>query len=75
MSDGFIGWEVNLGLDWKLLEGLTFKGRGSYRQPGQYFKEAYQSVVPDASGTESTGAVLHHRHAIVAFQGAFLIRF
>ncbi len=75
VSDGFIGWEMNFGLDWKLLEGLTFKGRGSYWQPGNYFKEAFQSVVFDEDGTVTTRGVLRQRHPIVAFQGSFLIEF
>lgn len=37
VSDGFMGWEMNFGLDWKLLEGLTFTERYSYWQPGYWF--------------------------------------
>jgi hypothetical protein len=75
VSDGFIGWEMNYGIDWKLLEGLTFRGRYSYWQPGAWFKEAYQSVVFDSTGNVTTTGVLESRDAIQALQGSFVINF
>ena len=75
MSDGFIGWEMNYGIDWKLLEGLTFRGRYSYWQPGEWFREAYQSVVFDPTGNVTTTGVLESRDAIQALQGSFVINF
>ena len=37
-----LGWEVNLGLDWKILESATFKLLCAWWQPGSWFKWAYQ---------------------------------
>jgi hypothetical protein len=74
VSDGFIGWELNLGCDWKLLEGLTFKTRYSYWQPGEWFAEAYQAV-GIVGGAVDQSAVLETRDAIQAFQGSLLIEF
>jgi hypothetical protein len=74
VSDGFIGWEVNLGCDWKLLEGLTFKTRYSYWQPGDWFTEAYQATVV-RNGVVDRNGVLESRDAIQAFQGSLLVEF
>jgi len=80
VEDGFIGWEANFGVDWKLLEGLTFKTRYSYWQPGDYFKEAWQAVgvfggavVP--VGTVGVGALYVSRDPIQCVQGSILIEF
>jgi len=80
VEDGFIGWEANFGVDWKLLEGLTFKTRYSYWQPGDYFKEAWQAVglfggavVP--AGTTGVGALYVSRDPIQCVQGSILIEF
>ena len=35
-----LGWEVSVGVDWKLLENLTTRLRGAYWQPGGWFKYA-----------------------------------
>lgn len=54
IPDDFLGWEVTAGADWKLLEGLTFKARGAYWQPGGWFKFACidkRFVTFDAGGT------------------------
>ncbi|MCA1961319.1 MAG: hypothetical protein LDL33_11050 [Desulfomonile sp.] len=79
VEDGFIGWEANFGVDWKLLEGLTFKTRYSYWQPGDFFKEAWQAVgvfggavVP---GTTGPGALYLSRDPIQCVQGSILIEF
>jgi hypothetical protein len=79
-SDGFLGWEVNFGVDWKLLEGLTWTTRYAYWQPGEWFEEAYQAVLPGADesgGTWGAGFVgpLKGRDAIHAFKGALVIDF
>jgi hypothetical protein len=75
VSDGFIGWEVNVGQEWKLLENLMFKTRYSYWQPGDWFVEAYQAVVVAANGEALTSAVLHSRDPIHAFQTSICIDF
>jgi hypothetical protein len=41
VPDNYLGWEVDAGVDWKLLEGLTFKAVGAYWQPGPWFGWAY----------------------------------
>ncbi len=74
VSDGFIGWEINLGCDWKLLEGMTLRTRYSYWQPGDWFAEAYQAVAV-VGGAIDDAAVLESRDAIQAFQGSLLIEF
>ena len=42
--DGFVGWEVDAGLDWKLLEGVTLRTRYAFWQPGHWFDYAYQGL-------------------------------
>lgn len=39
-----LGWEVNLGLTWKLLEGLTFEFLFAFWQPGKWFNWAYRDM-------------------------------
>lgn len=81
VDDGFIGWEANLGVDWKLLEGMTAYFRYSYWQPGEWFEQAYQAVgVLPGGGFAPTlgsplGAIVKGRDAIQAFQGSLLIDF
>ena len=38
VSDGFIGWEVNLGVDWELLESVAFRCRYSFLAAGRVFQ-------------------------------------
>ena len=40
IPDNSLGWEINIGADWKLLEGLTSRFRVGYWQPGDWFKFA-----------------------------------
>jgi len=75
VSDGYLGWEVNGGVDWKLLEGMTFKGRYSRWEPGPWFKEAYQSLVLVSGGGVTRWGVQNSRDAIQSFQGSLLIEF
>lgn len=75
ISNGFIGEELNCGIDWKLLEGLTFEARYSRWQPGEWFREAYQSVVVAGDGTAVTTGVLDTRDAIHAIQTSFTVNF
>jgi hypothetical protein len=84
VPDGHIGWEVNLGMDWKLLEGLTVRGRYAYWQPGNWFNYAYQAVMPGqvaGSQTLNSGNAFTYngflgvRDAIQAFEGSLTIDF
>jgi hypothetical protein len=40
IPDTALGWEVNLGLDWQLLEGYTVGFLAGYWQPGRWFSYA-----------------------------------
>jgi hypothetical protein len=75
VSNGFIGYEFDAGLDWKLLEGLTVKTRYAYWQPGDWFKEAYQATILDGNGAIVRQAVLFSRDAIHGFRGTMEINF
>ncbi len=46
-GNGFLGWEMNLGVDWKLLEGMSTFVRYAYWQPGNWFDRAYQFGIRD----------------------------
>jgi len=74
VPDGFIGWEANAGVDWKLLEGMTFKARYSYWQPGEWFDFAYQNI-GKLNGATVNSALVKGKSAINAFQASVLIEF
>jgi len=40
IPDNNLGWEVNTGFDWKILEGLIIDGNFGYWQPGKWFNYA-----------------------------------
>ena len=42
IPDTALGWEIDAGADWKLLEGLTLRSTVAYWQPGQWFSYACQ---------------------------------
>ncbi|AFM23274.1 hypothetical protein [Desulfomonile tiedjei] len=75
VTDGYLGWEANAGVDWKLLEGLTAYLRYSYWQPGDWFKEAYQAHVPLPGGGVNDFGVLTSKDAIQAFHGSLMVNF
>jgi len=76
VTDGFIGWEVDAGVNWKLLEGMTAMFKYAYWQPGDWFREAYQAVgISPLRGGPVADTVLPTRDAIQAFQGSLLIEF
>lgn len=75
VPDGFIGWEANAGVDWKLLEGMTFKARYSYWQPGEWFDFAYANIGRSAGGAITNQAIVKSKSAINAFQASVLIEF
>lgn len=60
IPDDGLGWEVTSGIDWKLLEGLTFKFRAAYWQPGKWFSFACidRNIAADdgAGPVNATGA-------------------
>ncbi|MEJ2717766.1 MAG: hypothetical protein P8182_11590, partial [Deltaproteobacteria bacterium] len=66
VTDGFIGWEVDAGVNWKLLEGMTASFKWAYWQPGDYFREAWQAVniSPFGGFIPVADTVLHTRDAI-----------
>ena len=84
VPDGRLGWEITLGADWKLLEGLTLRTRYAYWQPGDWFNYAYQAVMPGQDGSVVTGpsgiahthwGYLGSRDPIQAFEGSLFINF
>ncbi|MGC8602723.1 MAG: hypothetical protein ACP5VS_03425 [Desulfomonilaceae bacterium] len=75
VDDNFLGWELGLGVDWKLLENMTFASRYAYWQPGPWFDQAYQVVGQLPNGAASTKAFLQGRSAIQAFVGSVFIDF
>ncbi len=86
VDDCYLGWEGQLGVDWKLLENMTVCSRYSYWQPGPWFDQAYQvvglntggSAAPTGTGTESygtAGGFMQGRSAIQAFTSSVMIDF
>ncbi|MGC8605034.1 MAG: hypothetical protein ACP5VS_15305, partial [Desulfomonilaceae bacterium] len=75
VDDNFLGWELGLGLDWKLLENMTFSSRYAYWQPGPWFDQAYQVVGQLPNGAETTKGFLQGRSAIQAFVGSIFVDF
>lgn len=72
VDDDFIGWEANVGLEWKLLEGLTATARYAYWQPGGWFDQAYMAVT--GPGTAGNG-LLVGRDAIHAVYSSLFVDF
>lgn len=70
VDDGYLGWEINFGVDWKLLEHMTFHSRWAYWQPGPWFDQAYKAI-----SQNSYEAFLHGRSSINAFEGTMEIAF
>lgn len=77
-GNGFLGWEMNFGLDWKLLEGMTTFVRYAYWQPGDWFTRAYQyGSRADGSVGSLTNTVSMHsgRSAIQALYWSVVVNF
>jgi hypothetical protein len=70
IPDDDLGWEAGFGVDWKLLEGLTWKQRYHYWQPGEWFTYAYQGTI-----NNQVAQVIHGRDAIHAYEGSLVINF
>ena len=79
VPDNYLGWEANVGVDWKLLENLVFKGQFAYWQPGDWFKWAYidqSSIAPITVG--GVAAFINPSRGIdplIGFQGSLLVEF
>ena len=58
IPDDQLGWEVTSGVDWKLLEGLTFKFRAAYWQPGKWFSYACLDRNLVTTTTAATGLLV-----------------
>lgn len=84
VDDCYLGWEGQLGVDWKLLENMTVCSRYAYWQPGPWFDQAYQVVGLNKSGGVAPsgalpyaplGGFMQGRSAIQAFSSSILIDF
>ena len=74
VDDGYLGWEAQLGVDWQLLAGMTFRSRYAYWQPGDWFGQAWQGIGM-VNGEPSDDAMYRAIDAIHAFQGSIVIDF
>jgi hypothetical protein len=74
VDNGYLGWEANVGVDWKLLEGVTSYFRYSYWQPGDWFTQAYQAVGMRGGAAVNDG-LISGRDPIQAFTGTLMINF
>lgn len=80
VDDGYLGWEIGAGVDWKVLEGLNFRTRYAYWQPGPWFDQAYQAVtingvMAGANPVGTTGGMVSDKSAIQAFEGSVEVQF
>ncbi|MGO8822379.1 MAG: hypothetical protein ACLQT6_04715 [Desulfomonilaceae bacterium] len=85
VDDAYLGWEAQLGVDWKLLENMSVMSRYAYWQPGPWFDQAYQVVgMNPVSGaaqggvietTAQRGTFMQGRSAIQAFSSSIMIDF
>ena len=80
VDDRYLGWEANVGVDWKLLENMTVMSRYAYWQPGPWFDQAYQVVgvsngVVAPTSTAGPGAYMQGRSAIQCFTSSVMIDF
>lgn len=56
IDDNFLGWEANVGVNWKLLEGLTLSCRYAYWNLGGWFDMAYKAFAGPAVFDPRMGA-------------------
>jgi hypothetical protein len=75
VDDGFVGWEAQAGLDWKLLENLSMTFAYSYWQLGPWFDQAYQAYTADFNNGFSGAGIMVGRAPIQSIRGAFTINF
>jgi hypothetical protein len=78
-GNGFLGWEMNFGVDWKLLEGMSTFVRYAYWQPGDWFTRAYQygyTNFPATAGTPTNATMMKSgRSAINALYWSIVVNF
>jgi hypothetical protein len=79
VPDNYLGWEAGVGLDWKMLEGMTFGARFAYWQPGEWFKWAYQdygsTTVTTVGGQGFSVNPDRGIDPIIGFQTSVLVEF
>jgi hypothetical protein len=79
VPDNYLGWEGDVGLNWKLLEGMTFNALFAYWQPGDWFKWAYQDYGSLVTTTVSGGTYSVNPNRgidpIIGFQTSVLFEF
>jgi hypothetical protein len=75
VDDRFLGWEANVGVDWKLLENMTVMSRYAYWQPGPWFDQAYQVVGLNNGGVATATGFMQGRSAVQCFTSSIMIDF
>lgn len=74
-DDNFIGWEAQLGVDWKLLEGMSWQTKYAYWQVGPWFDTAYRAFAPNTAIGQQGQGLYYGRDAIHAIHSALTINF
>jgi hypothetical protein len=65
-------------VDWKILEGMTFRSRYAWWQPGDYFGQAYQGFGTDSfiiEGLLINPAMFRPIDPIQAFEAKIVVDF
>lgn len=79
VPDTYLGWEADAGIDWKLLEGLTFNAVFAYWQPGDWFKWAYVDYTgPTVTTVGGVNYPVNPNRSIdplIGFQGSMVVSF
>ena len=74
VDDAFLGWEAQIGVDWKLLENMSVMTRYAYWQPGPWFDQAYQVVGMNPVSGAAAGALVEGATAGTFMQGRSAIQ-
>jgi hypothetical protein len=74
VDDGFIGWELGVGLNWQILDATTIHVRYAYWQPGEWFGQAYRAVTV-RGGAVVTDGLLVGRDPINGFETKIVVNF
>lgn len=75
VDDNLIGWEAQGGVDWKILEGMTWNVSYAYWQPGPWFNQAYRAVTGSLAGLQGGDMWMSDRSAIQSLRSSFVIDF
>lgn len=79
VPDNYLGWEWDAGVNWKLLEGMTFNTLIAYWQPGDWFKWAYvdygSTVTATINGVPYPVNPNRGIDPIIGFQGSIVVDF